>query len=61
MLGLALSHVESRAAAEEVMQDAWLTVLRSLDWFERPPLFAPTVRLVASHGPVGSSPTAGRK
>ena len=35
MLRLALSHVESRAVAEEVVQDAWLTVLRSLDRFER--------------------------
>ena len=34
MLRLALSHVESRAIAEEVVQDAWLTVLRSLDRFE---------------------------
>ena len=41
MLRLALSHVESRAVAEEVVQDAWLTVLHSLDRFERPPLFAP--------------------
>jgi RNA polymerase sigma-70 factor, ECF subfamily len=35
MLRLALAHVESRAIAEEVVQDAWLTVLRSLDRFER--------------------------
>lgn len=35
MLRLALSHVDSRAVAEEVVQDAWLTVLRSLDRFER--------------------------
>jgi RNA polymerase sigma-70 factor (ECF subfamily) len=35
MLRLALSHVDSRAIAEEVVQDAWLTVLRSLDRFER--------------------------
>jgi RNA polymerase sigma-70 factor (ECF subfamily) len=35
MLRLALSHVESRAIAEEVVQDAWMTVLRSLDRFER--------------------------
>lgn len=35
MLRLALSHVESRAIAEEVVQDAWLTVLRSLARFER--------------------------
>jgi RNA polymerase sigma-70 factor, ECF subfamily len=34
MLRLALSHVESRAVAEEVVQDAWLTVLRSLERFE---------------------------
>jgi RNA polymerase sigma-70 factor, ECF subfamily len=34
MLRLALAHVESRAIAEEVVQDAWLTVLRSLDRFE---------------------------
>ena len=35
MLRLALVHVESHAIAEEVVQDAWLTVLRSLDRFER--------------------------
>lgn len=34
MLRLALPHVERRAIAEEVVQDAWLTVLRSLDRFE---------------------------
>lgn len=35
MLRLALAHVDSRAIAEEAVQDAWLTVLRSLDRFER--------------------------
>ncbi len=35
MLRLALAQVASRAIAEEVVQDAWLTVLRSLDRFER--------------------------
>jgi RNA polymerase sigma-70 factor (ECF subfamily) len=35
MLRLALTHVESRAIAEEVVQDSWLTVLRSIDRFER--------------------------
>jgi RNA polymerase sigma-70 factor (ECF subfamily) len=35
MLRLALAHVESRAIAEEIVQDAWLTVLRSLGRFER--------------------------
>ena len=35
MLRLALSRVESRAVAEEVVQDAWLTVLRSLHRYER--------------------------
>jgi RNA polymerase sigma-70 factor (ECF subfamily) len=34
MLRLALSHVESRAIAEEVVQEAWLAVMRSLDRFE---------------------------
>src|SRR5688572_26362113 len=34
MLRLAFSHVERRAIAEEVVQEAWLTVLRSLDRFE---------------------------
>lgn len=35
MIRMALSRVESRAVAEEVVQDAWLTVLRSLDRYER--------------------------
>ena len=35
MLRLALSRVENRAVAEEVVQDAWVTVLRSLDRYER--------------------------
>jgi RNA polymerase sigma-70 factor (ECF subfamily) len=35
MLRVALMHVHNRAVAEEVVQDAWLAVLRSLDRFER--------------------------
>jgi RNA polymerase sigma-70 factor, ECF subfamily len=35
MLRMALVRVDSRAVAEEVVQEAWLTVLRSLDRFER--------------------------
>jgi RNA polymerase sigma-70 factor, ECF subfamily len=35
MLRLALSHVESRAVAEEVVQEAWLTAIRSLDRYKR--------------------------
>jgi RNA polymerase sigma-70 factor (ECF subfamily) len=35
MLRLALAHTGSRAIAEEVVQEAWLTMLRSLDRFER--------------------------
>ena len=35
MLRVALAHLANRAIAEEVVQDAWLTVLRSLDRFER--------------------------
>lgn len=34
MLRLALAHIPSRALAEDVVQEAWLTVLRSLDRFE---------------------------
>jgi RNA polymerase sigma-70 factor, ECF subfamily len=34
MLRLALAQFQNRAIAEEVVQDAWLTVLRSLDRFE---------------------------
>jgi RNA polymerase sigma-70 factor (ECF subfamily) len=35
MLRLALAHIDNHAVAEEVVQEAWLTVLRSLDRFER--------------------------
>lgn len=35
MLRVALAHVNNRAIAEEIVQDAWLNVLRSLDRFER--------------------------
>ena len=35
MLRVALSHVERKAIAEEIVQEAWLTVLRSLDRSER--------------------------
>jgi RNA polymerase sigma-70 factor (ECF subfamily) len=34
MLAVALTHVKSRAVAEEVVQEAWLGVLQSLDRFE---------------------------
>lgn len=35
MLRLALAHVDGRAVAEEVVQEAWLAVIRSVDRFER--------------------------
>jgi RNA polymerase sigma-70 factor (ECF subfamily) len=35
MLRVARAHVPSRAAAEDAVQEAWLTVLRSIDRFER--------------------------
>jgi RNA polymerase sigma-70 factor (ECF subfamily) len=35
MLRVAVAHVGNRALAEEIVQDAWLTVLRTLDRFER--------------------------
>jgi RNA polymerase sigma-70 factor (ECF subfamily) len=34
MLRVALAQLDNRAIAEEVVQDAWLTVLRSMDRFE---------------------------
>lgn len=35
LLRLAMTYVPSRAAAEEVVQEAWIAVLRGLDGFER--------------------------
>ena len=35
MLRVAVAHLGNRALAEEIVQDAWLTVLRTLDRFER--------------------------
>jgi RNA polymerase sigma-70 factor (ECF subfamily) len=35
MLRVARAHVPSRGAAEDVVQEAWLVVIRSLDRFER--------------------------
>lgn len=35
MLRVALAHAGNRATAEEVVQEAWLTLIRSLDRFER--------------------------
>lgn len=35
MLRAAMTHLPHRALAEDVVQDAWLTVLRSIDRFER--------------------------
>ena len=35
MLRVALAHVDGRAVAEEVVQEAWLTVIRNIDRFER--------------------------
>lgn len=35
MLRVALAHVRNRASAEEVVQEAWLTMIRALDRFER--------------------------
>ncbi len=35
MMRVALLHVSTRAVAEEVVQEAWLSVLRALDRFER--------------------------
>jgi RNA polymerase sigma-70 factor (ECF subfamily) len=34
MMSVALSYVKTRAVAEEVLQDAWLAVLKGLDRFE---------------------------
>lgn len=35
MLRIALAHVSQRAIAEEIVQEAWLTMLRTLDRFEQ--------------------------
>jgi RNA polymerase sigma-70 factor (ECF subfamily) len=35
MLRIALAHVSQRAIAEEIVQEAWLTMLRTLDRFQR--------------------------
>ena len=49
MLRIALSHVASRAVAEEVVQEAWLGVLSGLDRFEgRSSLKTWILRIVAN-------------
>jgi RNA polymerase sigma-70 factor (ECF subfamily) len=49
MLRIALSHVRSRAVAEEVVQEAWLGVLQGLDRFEgRSSLKTWIMRIVAN-------------
>jgi RNA polymerase sigma-70 factor (ECF subfamily) len=49
MLRIALSHVPSRAVAEEVVQEAWLGVLQGLDRFEgRSSLKTWILRIVAN-------------
>jgi RNA polymerase sigma-70 factor, ECF subfamily len=49
MLRIALSHVSSRAVAEEVVQEAWLGVLQGLDRFEgRSSLKTWIMRIVAN-------------
>ncbi len=49
MLRIALSHVSSRAVAEEVVQEAWVGVLRGLDRFEgRSSLKTWIMRIVAN-------------
>jgi RNA polymerase sigma-70 factor, ECF subfamily len=49
MLRIALSHVSSRAVAEEVVQEAWLGVLTGLDRFEgRSSLKTWLLRIVAN-------------
>lgn len=49
MLRIALSHVPSRAVAEEVVQEAWLGVLTGLDRFEgRSSLTTWILRIVAN-------------
>jgi RNA polymerase sigma-70 factor, ECF subfamily len=49
MLRIALSHVSSRAVAEEVVQEAWLGVVKGLDRFEgRSSLKTWIVRIVAN-------------
>jgi RNA polymerase sigma-70 factor, ECF subfamily len=49
MLRIALSHVSSRAVAEEVVQEAWLGVLKGLDRFEgRSSLKTWIMRIVAN-------------
>src|SRR3954447_15002519 len=49
MLRIALSHVPSRAVAEEVVQESWLGVLQGLDRFEgRSTLKTWILRIVAN-------------
>src|SRR3954451_18709244 len=49
MLRIALSHVPTRAVAEEVVQEAWLGVLQGLDRFEgRSSLKTWILRIVAN-------------
>lgn len=50
MMRTALRHVSSRAVAEEVVQDAWLSVLRALDRFEERSSFRTWLFAIVTNG-----------
>ena len=59
MITVARMYVKTHATAEEVVQDAWLSVLRSLDGFEGRSSLKTWIMRIGSRGRTTDSPGTG--